>query len=262
MVVFFDIDGTIVDEATQILPQSAVDAVAELVRRGHQAIVNTGRPFGHIDPRVRAMAFTGYVCGCGMERILDGKVVSRAMPEESLCRYVRDSVRECGMQVLYEGETELYSDGRWSLGAAAVREAARMHKKGFATREIDSLPHCRFMKFVTHDAPGCRREEMLRRMQPYFSCIDRDNSMVEYVLKGYSKAGGAAALLAELGCPRSQVYAIGDSANDLPMFAQAAHTAALGDGMAQLKAQAEYVTAPVLQDGVAQALRHWGLIGA
>lgn len=260
MVVFFDIDGTVVDEATQIIPPSAVRAVQELKRRGHTAVVNTGRPYGHIDPRVRDMAFSGYVCGCGMELILNGVWRYHDTPSPELCRYVRDSVRACGMQAVYEGETALYSDGRYSLCPQAVKECARMQQKGFATIELDSLPAPRFLKFVTHNAPGCKREAFLARMQPYFSCIDRGGGMVEYVLAGNSKARGMKMLLSMLGADPADTLAIGDSTNDLPMFALAHHTAAMGDGMAQLRAQAEYVAPPVLADGIADALRHFGLI--
>lgn len=80
MVIFFDIDGTIIDDATQVIPASAASAIAALVRNGHVPVVNTGRPFGHIDPRVRALPFRGYVCACGMERILDGLVRFRVRP--------------------------------------------------------------------------------------------------------------------------------------------------------------------------------------
>lgn len=61
--------------------------------------------------------------------------------------------------------------------------------------------------------------------------------MIEYVLKGYSKAAGLAAMLRDLGASREEAYAIGDSTNDLPMFEAAGHTAALGDGMAELQAK-------------------------
>ena len=80
MVVFFDIDGTIVDDATQIIPESAVEAIGALRRNGHLPVVNTGRPFGHIDPRVRAMDFGGWICGCGMEVILNGEFVYQDYP--------------------------------------------------------------------------------------------------------------------------------------------------------------------------------------
>ena len=108
MVVFFDIDGTIVDDETQIIPESTLRAVQALGERGHLAVVNTGRPYGHIDPRVRAMAFGGWVCGCGMEVYLHGTWLCRREPEAEVCRYAVESARECGMSVLYEDRDALY----------------------------------------------------------------------------------------------------------------------------------------------------------
>ena len=80
------------------------------------------------------------------------------------------------------------------------------------------------------------------------------------VLKGVSKAGGMEELLSALGLPREQTLAIGDSTNDLPMFRIARHTACLGGGMRELKEVSEFVTAPVLEDGIEKALMHFGLI--
>ena len=260
MVVFFDIDGTIVDDETQIIPESTLRAVQALGERGHLAVVNTGRPYGHIDPRVRAMAFGGWVCGCGMEVYLHGTWLCRREPEAEVCRYAVESARECGMSVLYEDRDALYRDGAFSGGPVEVREEQRLRQKGLPVLEISELPAPRFLKFVTHDAPGCRREEFLRRMEPYFTCIDRGDTMVEFLLKGSSKAGGMELLLRHLGIGRENTLAIGDSTNDLPMFAVAGHTVCMGGGMAELKARAEYVTAGVLEDGIAQALAHFGLI--
>ena len=54
MVVFFDIDGTIVDNETQIIPDSTVEAIRLLKQNGHIPVVNTGRPYGQVDPRIGA----------------------------------------------------------------------------------------------------------------------------------------------------------------------------------------------------------------
>ena len=59
--------------------------------------------------------------------------------------------------------------------------------------------------------------------------------------------------------PKRETLAIGDSTNDLPMFRAAAHTVCLGGGMEEVKAVAEYVTAPVMEDGIEKALAHFGL---
>lgn len=261
MVIFFDIDGTIIDDSTQIIPPSAIRAVEQLGKNGHLAVVNTGRPYSHIDPRIREMAFGGWICGCGMEILLDGNWVVRRMPDADICRQVRDAVRDCRMQVLYEAqEGAIYTDGELSTHPRQAEEARRMREKGFTVAELDTLPEPRFMKFVTYDGPDSRREEFIRRVSPWFDCIDRGNTMIELVLKGCSKAGGMLELLSHLGLPREQTYAIGDSTNDLPMFRVAAHGICLGGGMQELKDAAEYVTATVLEDGLEKGLAHFGLL--
>ena len=260
MVVFFDIDGTIVDNATQAIPPSAIRAVERLREAGHIPVVNTGRPYAHIDPRVKEMAFSGWVCGCGMEIILNGQLIHHAAPSPELCRLVRSTVVECGMQVLYEpAEAAVYMDGKHSVHPAITEECARMKEKGFTLRPLDQ-ENPRFLKLVTFDWENCRREEFLRRMEPYFTCIHRENTMLELVLKGCSKAAGMETLLKALDCPPEDTLAIGDSTNDLPMFATAKHNVCMANGMEELKAQADFVTVTVLNDGIEKALRHYRLI--
>ena len=260
MVVFFDIDGTIIDEKTQQIPQSAIDAVATLTERGHIPVINTGRPYCHIDPRVRQMAFPAWVCGCGMEVLYQGNWLSRQHPGDDVCTFVIRRARECGMLTLYEAqEGAIVLDGSYALHPAIQLEKTRMAAKGFRIYTVEEHP--RFMKFLTWDAPGCRRQEFLKDMEPYFSPIDRGNTAVEYVTKGCSKAGGMELLLKALGVSREDTLAIGDSTNDLPMFRTAGHTVCMGGGMAELKAVSDYITAPVMEDGIAKALKHFGLLG-
>lgn len=259
MVIFFDIDGTLIDNATQIIPQSAIRAVERLREMGHIPVVNTGRPYAHIDPRIREMAFSGWVCGCGLELVLEEEVLYRAQPSPELCRLVRDTVRDCGMDVLYESaEPNLFSDNGGPMHPVAKHEVAQMRTKGFETYPLEERP--RFLKLVTFDWEGCRREEFLQRMEPYFTCIRRENTMLELVLQGHSKAAGMQRLLTHLGASREDTLAIGDSTNDLPMFALAAHTVCMGNGMEELKSQAEFITDTVLNDGIEKALKHYHLI--
>lgn len=258
MVVFFDVDGTLIDNDSQIIPQSAVRAIERLRENGHTPVVNTGRPYAHIDPRIRQMAFSGWVCGCGMEVMLNGHWLYRAAPSEELCRKIRADVRDCGMQVLYESCLGgVYVDGEYSAHPAIVKEYTQMAGKGFFVKELEENG---FMKFITYDGKNCRREEFLRRMDPHFTCIDRGQTMLELVLKGYSKAGGMERLLDALGVTREDALAVGDSTNDLPMFRAAKHTACMGNGMEELKRKSEFVTDTVLNNGIEKALKHFGLI--
>lgn len=260
MVVFFDIDGTVVDNASQVIPESTIRAVKKLRENGHISVVNTGRPYSHIDPRVRAMDFDGYICACGMEIILDGVWLARKFPEPAVCREVRKAVWDCNMQVAYEAdEGVLLLDGPRSTHPDAIQESGIMLQKGFSVMEISTLPEPRFVKLVTYESPDSRREEFVRRMEPWFTCIDR-TTLMEYVLKGCSKAKGMEILMDHLGIDREDTLAIGDSTNDLTMFSVAAHTACMGGGMEELKAEAEYITADVMDDGIEKALKHFRLL--
>ena len=64
-IVFFDIDGTLIDGPTHQIPQSAVEAIRKLRENGHLAFINTGRTLVSIEPRIREIGFDGLVCGCG-----------------------------------------------------------------------------------------------------------------------------------------------------------------------------------------------------
>lgn len=260
MVIFFDIDGTLVDEATQIIPDSAVRSIAALRQRGHLPVINTGRPYSHIDPRVRALPFAGWVCGAGMEIFLNGQWLQRLAMSKELSRQVIEAVRDCRMQVIFEVEGGFLLDGERSIAPQVTQEAARMQNKGFFVRQVEEEAEPILIKLVTYDGPDSRRADFLAFMQQHFTCIDRGDTMLEFVRKGSSKAAGMELLLNAIGEERHNTFAIGDSTNDLPMFRFAGHAICMGNGMQEAKAEAEFVTDPVLADGIEKALRHYGLI--
>lgn len=63
---FFDIDGTLVNSRDRTIPDSAGRAIRLARAAGHLVYVNSGRPWCGVDPRVKAMGFHGFVCGCGL----------------------------------------------------------------------------------------------------------------------------------------------------------------------------------------------------
>lgn len=260
MVVFFDIDGTIVDNATQIIPDSAVEAIRLLRRNGHIPVVNTGRPFGHIDPRIRQLEFDGWICACGMEVILNGTFLHRDYSSEALCSFVFDQCKKNRMLIQAEAADALYYDADMTYTPAPLQEAARLAKKGIRVMPYQEAEDRSFIKFVTHETQESDRAAFLAAVEPFFHPIIHPGTMIEYSKQGNTKAKGMERLLEALHIPGAETFAIGDSENDLPMFAVAGTTICMGDGMENLKKAATYITDPVLGDGVFHALRHFGLI--
>ena len=260
MVVFFDIDGTVVDNDTQIIPESTVEAIRLLRKNGHLPIVNTGRPYGHVDPRIRALDFSGWICACGMQVILNGEYIYRQELTHEESAYVVEHATKCGMLIQAESDTHLLYDHTKNYYGFSAREAVRLGQRGIQVVPFRDVPGYTFIKFVSHDLPDCDRQGFLKAMDVLFDPNFHEGSMVEYMRKGNSKAIGMERLLKELGIPKEETFAIGDSGNDLPMFAMAGTTICMGNGMEILKEKADYVTDPLLEDGIYNALKHFGLI--
>ena len=260
MVVFFDIDGTVIDYDTQIIPDSTVEAIRLLRKNGHLPVVNTGRPIGHLNPRVRELDFCGWICSCGMELLLDGELIYQDYPSQEECRYILDLARRCRMAIQTEGEDSLLFDAELPYHAMGHREAERLGKQGLRVKPLQEEKDPRFIKFVTYDTPGCQRQAFLDGVAAYFEPTFRANTMIEFVKKGHTKAEGMERFLKQLNIPKEETFAIGDSENDLPMFAVAGTTICMGDGVEAVKQQVDYVTDAVLEDGIFNALRHFNLI--
>ena len=261
MVIFFDIDGTIVDDKTHEIPASAIRSVEKLVENGHIPIINTGRAYFQVDRRVTRMAFRGFACGCGMEVLLDGKWLVRVKPPAQLRRKSVEISRKYGMCSFYETQDGgILLDGAHSVHPIMSREVERLREAGFPIHELMPGQEPDFLKFVTFQGPEGDVSGFKKELEADYTIIDRENAMYELVLKGYSKAAGMERILKQLNLGPENTLAIGDSTNDLPMFRLAKHTVCMGGGMDQVKQMCEYVTATVMDDGIEKALKHYGLI--
>ena len=260
MVIFFDIDGTLIDEKSLILPQSTCDAIHALAANGHIPVVNTGRPYSHLDPRIRALPFSGWICAGGQEVLLQDRWLKKQCIDNALLPELIELVRRHNLQVVYEAEGGFYLDETHPYQHPEIAFQCDLIRRngGYVRNLEDGIEHD-FVKFCTFDAPGCQRMEFIQTVQDRCVCIQR-RGRVELLVKGNSKAAGLQMVLQELGCPMEDTMAFGDSANDLPMLETVAIGICMGGGAPEAKAAADYVTCAVLEDGIAHALRHYGLL--
>ena len=82
---FFDIDNTLLDHSTQEIPQSALQAIAELREAGHTVVVATGRSYAHAKPFIDQVQPSYSITQNGA-RILKGdeEVMSIALAQQPL----------------------------------------------------------------------------------------------------------------------------------------------------------------------------------
>ena len=118
----------------------------------------------------------------------------------------------------------------------------------------------RINKFSADVIDGTDYERVKTEFADDFLILEHVENVVEFVPKGTSKATGIKWLCNHLDIPLDETYAIGDSVNDLEMLESVGHGIAMGNSMPPAKEIAEYVTSDISDDGVKNALKHYGLI--
>ncbi|MBQ9898992.1 MAG: HAD family phosphatase [Ruminococcus sp.] len=259
-IIFFDIDGTLITEDDRMLiPDSTREAIAETRRRGNYTFINTGRTAFNISKEVLALGFDGMLCGCGTYIEIAGSVELYHTQEQSLCRKIARILRECRCTPVYERREGYFFDDLAEYDPELDWFREHFVKPGIPMdRQVDD-PDFGYDKFVFWANEHTDMARIRREIGEYYDIIDRGNRFFENVPRGYSKATAIGYVLKKLAIPLENAYAIGDSMNDLPMLQAVPNSIAMG-GAEHIYPYVSYITTPIEEDGIANALRHFGLI--
>lgn len=259
-IIFFDIDGTIATEDERsFIPQSTRDAIKMAREKGNLTFINSGRTAFNISPKVKELGFDGYVCGCGTYIEYNNEVLFYRTIEKSECRQIADFLRKCNVTPVYE-----HRDGYFFDDKAPMSDGLKEFMEVFVDAGIDISGRVEdddfcYDKFVIWQNENSDMELFRREISKEFSIIDRGNGFYENVPLGYSKATGIKMILDKLNIPIENAYAIGDSMNDMPMLEAVPNSIAMG-GAEKIYPYVSYITTPIEEDGIANALRHFELI--
>ena len=261
MLLFFDIDGTIFDDRGR-LPASVLPAMEAAHENGHRLVINTGRTLCNLDHRLDGFPLDGWIMGCGTRILYHGETLQfmERSPRDSL--RLRKLFLEAEIPVIWECDTAMYFD---PLAPAhpAVSGFRKFAESRAICREVsEGDPEFRAVKmFCFTDA--CKIGEIISRTSAAgmpFTAIDRRPEGWELVPAGYSKGGGIDILREKLGVPREECVAFGDSNNDRTMFEHAGVSIVTGNAPDSVKALGTWVTDRPEDNGIANAMRHFGLI--
>lgn len=261
MIVFFDIDGTLVsDDERHIIPQSAVNAIRKARENGHLMYINTGRTIMNIEPELHDIGFDGYVCGCGTYIECGGRVLLNRTVPKKLCREIAGLIYACDMNPIYERSDSFFMDARSrGLGGfPALMERFKSQGKNIS-RDVNDEDFG-FDKLVAWYDEKSDLERFKRGVADEFDFIDRGWGFCELSVKGFSKATGIETVCKYHNIPINEAIAVGDSLNDLPMLEAVPNSVAMGESLEELTEKAAFVTKGLYDDGIAHALKHFNLI--
>ena len=256
--VFFDIDGTLWDFHNQI-PESTVTAIRTLRKNGHYAFICSGRSRAYIrHPDLFAVGFDGLVAGCGTHVELDGKRIYEKLIDRELAVHTVETVRSYGFRPILEGPEYIYMDDA-DFGNDIYGQKLKRELGGQLVSIADHYGEWEINKLscATNDAD---RESCFAALEEHYTYLVHNSSVVECVPKGHTKATGIGKMCEARGIDRADTIAVGDSVNDLAMLEYAGVGIAMGNGSAEAKAAADYVTSELQNDGIYNAMVHFELI--
>ena len=255
---FFDIDGTLVSFKTHEIPPSTIFALTQAKANGHKVFISTGRPpliitnLGAIEHLIDGyVTINGALCFVG-----DEVIRCKDIPKDAALKVVQDAQeKNYGLIVVGEKDVAVLDPqgevDRIFRGEIAVENLDQV-------KPLDVVFKQRILQLTPFFPEEYERDLMLRipsctsgRWHPAFTDI---------TAKGADKGEGILALTAHLGLDPENTIAFGDGGNDSSMIKAAGIGVAMGNALESLKQEANYITTTVDDDGVLNALRHFGLV--
>lgn len=246
--VLTDVDGTLVEpekhEVSDVVRQSIIKAEDA----GVQVVAVTGRPFQMAQPVLEVLGFDGYCVvdnGATIHDVVTGDIKWSCWLDVATVRQIVEIVLPFSTAIDYtpgweehvpvlESEMEL------------VKEAAPYVFSFFPNEHLSeietALEKVSGISFHTN--------ERLSDPEQMYVQVNHVNA---------TKFHGVEALRELLGVPKEYSMAIGDGANDVPLFENAGLKVAMGNATDLLKAKANHVVAAQADDGFAEAMERFVL---
>lgn len=258
MLIFFDIDGTLIGEQSKVMLQSTKDAIQAARKNGHICLINTGRSRKLVVPEVTKLTeFDGLLLGCGTMVEYHGEVLFHKTFAVSEGEKIIAGLRKNRVDAVLEGSGNNYRDSQENVFSPVFAQfLKRFDKRGFESYE-EAAGH--FDKLYCYVEKPEYMSAFREEFEELLDFVDREQGFYELTPKGCSKASTMQFLAEKLGVPMEETAAIGDSNNDISMLTAAGHSIAMGNATAAVKELAEFVTTDADGDGIRNALKWLGV---
>jgi Cof subfamily protein (haloacid dehalogenase superfamily) len=253
--VFFDLDGTLLDAESNISTENK-QAIIALKQRNVLPIIASGRSPKEIHTLTRGTMIDSYVSLNGQYNVVEKKVVSKHIFPMALVEQLID------VSASFNHSLAFYTDKEY----AACYKTASMEK----LYRLDNAPLPKISRnfhtkndlymgylFSEDKEKDAIYQEKFANTLTFF----RDSPYsLAVVLKGQSKKTGIQQVINTLQLEGIPSYAFGDGNNDLGMFEAVQTAIAMENASVNVKQQADFITKSHVDGGICWGLYHFGLL--
>lgn len=251
-IVFFDIDGTLC-RYEDTVKDNIKSCFKRLHNGNHVVFLCTGRSPKDISNDILSLGFDGIIACMGAVIIHGNEVLQNRFITPDMLLETVGLMIERKVPALILGIDEVLRTEQMKptpLETGIVRSVEDLYRNGKLV-EISSLD----IEYPNVSALGKIREIM----DKHSDLIEYNETSGQTRLKGVNKAEAIRVVLARYSHENLKSYAIGDSQNDIEMLNCVDVGIAMGDAPDSVKSAASWTTSTVEEDGVCNAMKHFGL---
>lgn len=254
-----DIDGTLVSDGTPALNPEYYDVIRNLIARGYQICIGSGRQFDSIrrlfEP-VQDLLY--YICeGGGVVRTLNEILAYDALPD-SWPELIRDgqALHEYDVMINTPDDAVILTDKHselYQLMTEGYHYTLKTQDEKVLSAD-DAVVKVSF--YHSQDAEGVFNRTNLREKWGHeyqFLCSGRH--WIDCISMTSNKGNAVKILQKHLGISKEETMVFGDNMNDIAMFEEAGISYAVGSAREEVKAAASRITDRQENDGVLQILK-------
>lgn len=253
-IIFFDIDGTLVDPRTGRISPKTKDTLRALRENGIRLFIATGRPPASL-PDLTGLPFDGLITGNGSLCYTGNEIIfHNPLSPEDVQRVIQNAAA-LGRPVTVAVRDRLAANG-WDPDLADYYRLAGLELT--VAPDFDAV--CR--EDVYQLMLGCREsdhEAILRGTTRAAITFSWDRA-ADVIPLGSGKAQAIRKILEHYRLSPAQALAFGDGCNDIEMLQTVGTGVAMGNADERVKAIADEVCLPVSRDGIHHYCARLGLI--
>ncbi|RXY99610.1 Cof-type HAD-IIB family hydrolase [Fictibacillus sp. S7] len=254
--VFFDIDGTLIDETTGMIPDSTKEALHKLRQNGVHTGIATGRAPFMFEHLLKELEMDSFISFNGSYVVFEGEVIYKTNLDVERLKQLEKLAVEAGHPLVFLDHTSAttnleYAEVVYESTKHLLPEYPQFDQTYYHSNDVYQA-----LLFCDEDFE-----------QPYrtgykgtFDFIRWHQHAIDVMPYGGSKAKGIEELLKRTTIHRENTFSFGDALNDIEMLQSSGMGIAMGNGRSEAKRAANYVTKPVGEDGIWHGLKYAGLI--
>ena len=276
--VFFDIDGTLVNESRTVL-KSTETAIRSLKEQGILVGLATGRGPFFVQSYMEQLDLDFAVTYNGQYIFTPEKVISATPIDKKNLQRLIAFARKEGKEIALGTKDGVVGSRIMSFGMSPLPQWG----SHLVPRKLSKAVSHAFNQVVGRVVRQDTQELLDLAREPIYQVLmmatPKDTARFEVVFpelkftrsspyttdilrQGVSKLEGIKLIGQEYGFDISQVMAFGDSDNDLEMLSGVGMSIAMGNGTSRVKEVAKHTTSSNSRDGIHKALEHFGILAS